>query len=352
MNNPENQGSIYYQQQANSEFETAVRRGFWRSVLSWFSQKSNRLLPFDEIRQLLPFHGQHYAGLREIPIDQIVGSVARYNDFDRAFIPKQRHTKERWISIDMANLQSVNLPPIDAYKIGEVYFVKDGNHRVSVARDKGQAFIDAYITEISTPLPVTNIDDILSLVRDQERLEFFDKTNIKKIRPQAEIELTLPGQYQKLLEHISVHRWFMGERMKSEISVEEAVADWYDEVYLPLANLILAQNILQNFPKRTVADLYLWIIEHLWYLREEYQQEISLEQAVEHFKQVFSKKRGNPITGLFMRLAELLVETPAIEASLLPEDMLKNEAKDQTGEEFSSPADPSDEHQSDLPNQK
>lgn len=349
MNNPENQGSVFYQQQANSEFETAVRRGFWRSVLSWFTQKNNRLLPFDEIRQMLPFHGQHYAGLREIPIDQIVGSVARYNDFDRAFIPKQRHTKDRWISVDMANLQSVNLPPIDAYKIGEVYFVKDGNHRVSVARDKGQAFIDAYITEISTPLPVTNIDDILALVRDQERLDFFDKTNIQKIRPNAKIELTLPGQYQKLFEHISVHRWFMGERKQSEITLEEAVIDWYDEVYLPLEKVILAQDVLQNFPRRTVTDLYLWIIEHLWYLREEYQQEVSIEQAVEHFTQVFSKKRMNTIAGLFLRLAELLVETPAIEASPLPEELLKNESR---GEEGSSPTDPVDENQSDLPNQK
>ncbi len=117
-------------------------RVFWRSVLGWFNKSSNQLLAFDEIRKYLPVHGQYDVGVRQIPIDKIVGSVGRYNDFDRAFLPRHRHIRSRWISIDLAKLRDIELPPIEVYKIGEVYFVKDGNHRVSVAREKGQKYIE------------------------------------------------------------------------------------------------------------------------------------------------------------------------------------------------------------------
>lgn len=332
MTNEDKQESRFVQQAANSDFEVAVRRGFWRSVMSWLTQKNNKLLPFDEIRRILPIHGQHDAGLHTISIEKIVGSVARYNDFDRAFIPRQRHTKSRWVSIDMANLQDVILPPIEVYKIGEMYFVKDGNHRVSVAREKGQAYIDAHITEIITQHPITNADDIFDLILEQEKLDFFQKTNIDTIRPESGIELTLPGQYEKLLEHISVHRWFMGERNQSEISDADAVAGWYDEVYLPLANIIQQQNTLKEFPKRTVTDLYLWIIEHLWFLREHYQEEISLEQAASHFKRVFAKRPFNRINSLFHKLADFMADAQSMETGVMPDDLLKLDATDQPEE--------------------
>jgi hypothetical protein len=103
----------------------------------------NELLPYDEVRKHLPIRGQHDIGLQQVPISQIVGSLGRYRDFDRAFLPLQKRTKDRWVSIDKAQYEEVGLPPIETYKIGEVYFVKDGNHRVSVARERGQDFVDA-----------------------------------------------------------------------------------------------------------------------------------------------------------------------------------------------------------------
>ena len=102
--------------------------------------------------------------------------------------------------------------------------------------------------------------------------------------------MSLPGQYTKLLDHISVHRWYLGEQEKREIPYEEAVARWYDEVYLPLVKIIREHEILKEFPGRTEADLYLWIIEHLAYLREEWQEEVSVEEAAEHFAEEYSPK--------------------------------------------------------------
>ena len=118
---------------ANQDYERAVFKAIWRAVIAWMTGKNNELLPFDEVRDRLPLRGQHDLGLKEVRIDQIVGSLGRYRDFDRAFLPRQLHTKDRWLSIDKAHHRDIILPPVELYKLGEVYFVKDGNHRVSVA---------------------------------------------------------------------------------------------------------------------------------------------------------------------------------------------------------------------------
>jgi len=286
---PENETPITIHEAAKNDYESALITGFWRSLFSWFTKSRNELLPFDEVRKLVPMQGMHEIGLREIPLDQIVGSVGRYNDFDRAFLPRRTESRSRWISIDAAQLQDIVLPAIEVYKIGSFYFVKDGNHRVSVARRKGQAYIDANVIEIDVGVPITTEADIDDLIRLQEKTEFYLHTHLLDVRPGADIELTLPAVYPKLLEHINVHRWFMGEKRKSPVPYSEAVAHWYDKVYLPLVEIIRQGKILDKFPGRTEADLYLWIIEHLWYLKEEYPEcDPSLEPATTDFTQRFS----------------------------------------------------------------
>ena len=275
---------------AQEDFEIALKRGFWRSVINWFKQDENKLLPFDEVRMQLPTLSEHYIGLRQIPLENIVGSLGRYQDFDRAFLPRQTHTRGRWVSIDKAHLQDIILPPIEVYKVGDLYFVKDGNHRVSVARERGQLFLDADVIEIDIPVkldPSINIDE---LIAKREQIEFFQRTHLHQHIPGVEIELSLPGGYQKLIEHIETHRWFMGEREKSEVDWDKAVVDWYQQVYRPLVKVIRDNQTLKEFSGRTEADLYLWIIEHLWYLREEYLGEISFENAAVDFVEKFSAR--------------------------------------------------------------
>lgn len=284
------------EQAAKEDFDTALRKGFWRSVATWFTKSKNELMPYDEIRRRLPFRGQHDIGIQQIPLEQVVGSVGRYNDFDRAFLPRHTHTRGRWISIDMAQMQDVILPPIEVYKIGSVYFVKDGNHRVSVARQRGQAFIDAQVTEIDANVDVTPNTDVDDLIRQVEQATFYETTQLKALRPDAVVTLTLPGGYDRLLEHISVHRWFMGENRGGPVSYEEAVTSWYDELYMPLVNLVREKEFLKDFPGRSEADLYVYITEHLWYLREENKEEAaSLNLAAEHFVDKYSER---PFRGL------------------------------------------------------
>ncbi len=281
--------SPFVSERARADFEGALRKGFWRAIWSWVTQSDNRLLPFDEIRSKLPVHGQHDIGMQQIALDKVVGSVGRYHDFDRAFLPRYRFLRSRWVSIDSAQLQDITLPPIDVYKIGDIYFVKDGNHRVSVARERGQAFIDANVIEIASPVPVTPTTDVDNLIRQVEKIDFYEKTSLAQLRPDANIELTLPGGYGRLLEHIEVHRWFMGEQRKADVPYPEAVTGWYDEVYLPMMEVIQTNQILKSFPNRTEADLYLWINEHLWYLREEFRQDVSAEEAAQDYARNYSQ---------------------------------------------------------------
>jgi len=253
---------------AHADFQRARRKAFWRQLGSWLVRADNALLAFEEVRKQLGAHARREGGMREVAIDQIVGSVGRYRDFDRAFLPRQLRTRDRWESIDLAHLEGVELPPIELYKIGEIYFVKDGNHRVSVARERGQVFVDARVIEVASPAPITSVEDLLDWIRNTDMLAFYAATRIGELRPDARIELTLPGQYEKLLEHISTHRWYLGIEKKREIAYDEAVASWYDRVYLPTVEAIRHADALRDFPHRTEADLYLWITEHHWYLHE------------------------------------------------------------------------------------
>src|SRR5437899_5261321 len=136
---------------AHADFQRARRKAFWRRFASWLVRADNALLAFEDVRKQLRAHAQREGGMREVAIDQIVGSVGRYRDFDSAFLPRQVRTRGRWESIDRPYLEGVQLPPIELYKIGETYFVKDGNHRGSVARHGGQAFVAALVLARGSP---------------------------------------------------------------------------------------------------------------------------------------------------------------------------------------------------------
>lgn len=279
-----------------ADYERARRKGFVRAIASWLRRSDNALLAFEEMRRGIHAQAQRDGGLREVLIDQIVGSVGRYRDFDRAFLPRQVKTRDRWESVDRAHREGTEVPPIELYKIGEVFFVKDGNHRVSVARERGQAFIDAHVIEVTAPAPVDSVEDLLDWIRDQDAVAFYEKTDLLRLWPHARIELTLPGQYDKLLEHISTHRWYLGTEQKREITYPEAVASWYDRVYLPTVEAIRKTGALRDFPNRTEADLYLWTTEHHWYLHKAaHPKGESLEAIVSEYADENSERPLQPL---------------------------------------------------------
>jgi hypothetical protein len=248
--------------QASRHFSKARMQAFWQEVWALLTGKSIDLLRFDEVKQRLRLTDERYLGLREIPLDKIVGSVGRYRDFTRTFLPRTNAVRSRWQRLDALARGPEGFPPIEVYKVGEVYFVIDGNHRVSVARQLGAKTIEAYVTELRTPVPIDENTTEKDLIQKEAYAEFLRRTRLDALRPEAQIILTEPDRYDQLLEHISVHRYFMGIDQQREVSWEEAVASWYDNVYMPLVKLIREYQVLEHFPGRTEADLYVWLIKH------------------------------------------------------------------------------------------
>lgn len=277
---------------ADHAFSQARRRAFLQRVRRFLSRHhDDHLLSFDQVRDKLRIRGQHYAGIQTVPLDKIVGSTGRYHEFNRAFLPTQDFIRERWKRVYQAAHEG-GFPPIEVYKIGDAYFVRDGHHRVSVLKDLGATSIEAAVTELDTPIPLSADVDEAELEMKAEYARFLQDTALDQSRPEQNIELTLPGQYQKLREHIAVHRYFLGQREQREIPLQEAAAHWYDEVYLPVVQVIREADILKHFPGRTEADLYLWLVEHRHYLSQEYGHEVPLAEAAARFSQEYSQGAG------------------------------------------------------------
>jgi nucleotide-binding universal stress UspA family protein len=253
---------------AVKDFREARRRAAMEQIMARLTGRTAELLSYDEVRAKLKANTGRHVGLRDIPLDAIVGSVGRHSDFTRSFLPRQDSDQGRWARVQMAVTDLAGVPPIEVYQIGDVYFVRDGNHRVSVARQLDAPTIQAYVTEIHTRVPLTPDVQPDGLILKAEYADFLERTRLDEIRPQADLSVTVPGQYDKLLEHIAVHRYFMGLDQERDISYQGAIGHWYDTFYVPVVRVIRERGILREFPERTETDLYLWVLEHRTALEE------------------------------------------------------------------------------------
>lgn len=252
-----------------ADFSRARFKAFLNRAWAAVSGQPTTLLSYDEIKENLHIGGPIYRGVKTVKVEQIVGSLNRYHQFDRAFLPVEGQLAERWQNIDRAFYKDIGLPPVVLYKVGQVYFVVDGHHRVSVARQQGQEFIEAEVRECSTRVNITpNLkpEDLKIL---GEKVHFLERTRLDDLRPQAKIRLNIPDGFDRMLEHIAVHRYFMGLDLQRDIPEEEAITDWYDKVYFPIVKIIRQSKIMKDFPGKTEGDLYLWVLDHQSYLAEE-----------------------------------------------------------------------------------
>ena len=153
---------------ALEDFRRARRQAAASAILRRFKGQPVSLLPFDEIIQHIGTQESHELGLKYIPIDAIVGSVGRYTEFTRDFLPLSGSLEKRWARVKTTFRDMKDMPPIMVYQIGEVYFVQDGNHRVSIANQRGATEIRAYVTEISSTIEITPETDLDSLILSVE----------------------------------------------------------------------------------------------------------------------------------------------------------------------------------------
>jgi hypothetical protein len=282
--------SAWATRNAHYHFQEARRKALLGGLLDTLLRNPSTMLSLEDVRARINIRGQRSLGHQTVPLDHIVGSEGRYGDFDRRFLPRSDTLRQRWSSIDRAMTEAIELPPVDLYKIGDAYFVRDGNHRVSVARQQGQAYIDAFVTELQVDVPLRPDLSMRELLLKEEYSDFLEWTNLHDLRPEERIEFSELGGYLDLVRHINAHRYYLGQEQQREIGRDEAVANWYDTVYMPIVGVIREQNVLEHFPNRTEADLYRWIMEHRWYMRERIGADPGPRSATSEYVDQFGQK--------------------------------------------------------------
>ena len=272
--------SGYAQSVSRDHWNQARRKALWQKLSSalGLSRQPVALLSFEEVQQKLRLNQSAYRGLQQVDLDRIVGSVGRYHDFTRTFLPLVESDGPRWQRV--AELQwEQGLPPIELYKVGDVYFVKDGNHRVSVARQFGATMIEAYVWEYESPVGGLSAD-VDDLIVKAEYRAFLDRTRLDISHPGLSIALTEPGMYPELELEIELYRRNL-ERIDGEPrGYEAAAADWYDMIYTLAVDIIHESGVLDLFPGRTEADLYVWVMRHRRELAEQYGESVHLRDVV------------------------------------------------------------------------
>ena len=293
---------------AVQDFRRARKQAALQQLMARLTGKSVELLSYDQVHESFHPIGKVEKGKQEIPLEAIVGSVGRYEDFTRTFLPKHDSNVERWARVKTAVLDMKGWPPIAVYQVGEVYFVIDGNHRVSVARQLGSETITAYVTEVKTRVPLNKDDDPNEVICKAQYTNFLEETNLDKVRPDCDLTMTISGQYELLQEEIAAHeRWMVEQQGGQPVSEVDALTSWYDNVYFPIVQQIREQGILHKFRWRTETDIYVLLLEHRDELEELLGWEVDRETAVTDLAEQETQRKQRFLTRFGRRLRQLFI---------------------------------------------
>jgi hypothetical protein len=276
--------------QTEEDFHKARNKAFINEIQHLLSPEEASLISLNDVKQMIKPINETYVGMKVIPIDKIVGSEGRYNDFDNRFFPKSSHLKNRWEHVDEAAIRSIDLPPIKVYEISGLYFVRDGNHRVSVAKARGTEFIDAEVVSLQSEIVLkrpNNLNDIVKQIINYEKRVFYSETGFGDITDYWCLDFSRPGRYDVIYNHILTHKYYMNQKQEEEVSMEDAILSWFNKVYMPLAYSITKKHMLSSFPRRTIGDLYVWIVRYWDDLKHKFGNEVPIDAAVIDFKKKY-----------------------------------------------------------------
>jgi hypothetical protein len=265
-------------------FDSAQSKAERRRLFARLTGKPLDLLPFEALMDALKTYQQiPHRDAEMIPLDRIIGSVGRYKDFDRSFLPRNKALSDRWIGVSRLMNGGAGVPPIEVFKVGDAYFVSDGNHRVSVARASGLPDIEAYVTEYPIDPGLEPGDSLDQALIKAGRARFLAETGLDRVVPDDEIRFTVPGGEKLLMEHIAVHRCLQRECDPAGRwpSLERAALDWYTNTYEPIVKLIRERRLLERFPGHTTADLYVQIWRFITEMCVLFDEKVSFEEGAD-----------------------------------------------------------------------
>lgn len=291
---------------AIQDFRRARRKASLERILAHIGGQPADLFSYEEVRRKLRLPRASSYSLKSIPVNAIIGSVKGYQDFTRNFLPKHGDKEDQWVSVELSALSEGELPPIEVFQIGDVYFVLDGDYCVSVARQRGIEQLEAHVMEIQTPIslaPDLQPDD---LIIKAEYAEFLHTTHLDELRPGIDLTVTAPGRYRILEEHIALHQFVLQREHQQDMTFPEAAARWYDDMYHPIEHIIEQRGILRDFPNRTATDLYLWICEYQAALEEQIGWTIPPEAAATDLVRRFSAQPHRILSRITETLSDAL----------------------------------------------
>ena len=278
--------------QTDEDFSKARHRALFNEVQHFLNPDEATLISFSDIKNLLRPKNEVYMGLKTVPVKLIVGSEGRYQDFDNHFFPKSLHLKSRWEHIDMARLQDISLPSISLYELGGVYFVRDGNHRVSVAKTQGVEFIDAEVVSLQSEIrlrPGDSLEKMKRQVIEYEKRVFYGETGFGDVTDYWCLDFTSTGQYDVIYNHILTHKYYINMNKTEEIGMDQAMMSWFMTVYMPVVKVIEKRGILKSFRKRTRGDLYVWVIKYWDEIKQKFGDDYPIEEMADSFVRKFGK---------------------------------------------------------------
>lgn len=222
----------------------------------------HHILPFEEVARALGRVGERRLGLQLIPLDSIIGTVDRSREFDRGFRPTSPRVRERWQRINLAQRKGEAMPPIDVYRIGELHFVKDGHHRVSVAHALGHRDINAYVTEVLTQLGADRKIRLRDLpLKSHERL-FIERVPLPD-EARKRIQLSDEWRYAALAEAVEAWGFRASQARGEPLSRQDAAEAWFREEYEPVVEMLGEAQLVPKGVSDTEAYMK---VAHLRYL--------------------------------------------------------------------------------------
>jgi hypothetical protein len=269
------------QTDAQFDFGRARRRRAVSQIAARMRRDSElqALLPFDEVVRALGRRGERYLGLQTIELDSIVGTVDRGREFDRRFNPTSGRVRPRWERINTAQRKGQAMPPIDVYRIGELHFVKDGHHRVSVARALGHKDIDAYVTEIITELGAGREIRIRDLPLKSHQRLFYERVPLPA-DARAEIKLSDEWRYAALAEAIEAWGFRVSHERGVLLSRSEVAEEWYDDEYRPVVEMLREAELIR--PGMTETEAYMRVAHLRYLLLRTHDWDDAVIEAVRH----------------------------------------------------------------------
>ncbi len=288
--------------EAREDFNRARLHEILHRIMNALSAQNQELLSLNEVKQVLRPRGETYRGMQTVEISQIVGSEGRYRDFSKSFLPRHDYLKHRWVSIDKAHLQDVILPPVRLYEIGGLYFVRDGNHRVSVAKAQGVGAVDAEVTSLSSAItldPRMSREELTRAVIAYEKSKFYEQTRFARLVPDYNLVFTATGRYDEVLQHIHGHKYFINQGISEEIPFDKALVSWYLNVFRPVVDTIEAERIMTRFPGRTHADLYMWIVKRWHLLKDRFGADYPVSEVTRQISMRYGKTLWQRIRSFF-----------------------------------------------------